>query len=312
MKVLPDIIYNMNLLVENDNVILNINNDLEINYNKTSQSNDNIALDLIESYGYATALLYLNEFYTLIPKNINVTDFYDDCENLLYMNTKIIEESGIPITSIYGYNIFDSDKGILRGNGPKKILENFGDYKVLTKSQYLNLAKKYGDKINDYDFKFDKGKYWIRTIDYNSLLDSTADIDSKTESESNKESCIMCGTDNLNGCYYVKGKPICDACGKKYNIDEIKEKISEVKTESESSEGTQCSDIATKVDQNFGNSKKKYYDLLLSDITENESNIINRGFIKNAKGQYQRGNYILVKEGNKYLAIDKNKLKEAF
>lgn len=260
MKVLPDIIYNMNLLVENDNVILNINNDLEINYNKTSQSNDNIALDLIESYGYATALLYLNEFYTLIPKNINVTDFYDDCENLLYMNTKIIEESGIPITSIYGYNIFDSDKGILRGNGPKKILENFGDYKVLTKSQYLNLAKKYGDKINDFDFKFDKGKYWIRTIDYNSLLDSTADIDSKTES----------------------------------------------------SEGTQCSDIATKVDQNFGNSKKKYYDLLLSDITENESNIINRGFIKNAKGQYQRGNYILVKEGNKYLAIHKNKLKEEF
>ena len=75
-------------------------------------------------------------------------------------------------------------------------------------------------------------------------------------------------------------------------------------------DGTQCSDIAPKVDQNMGINKpnKKYYDILISDINESEDPIINKGFFKNSKGQYERNGFILVKEGEKYLAIRKDKL----
>ena len=40
-----------------------------------------------------------------------------------------------------------------------------------------------------------------------------------------EESCIMCGTDNLNGCYSIKGKSVCNVCGKKYSLEEIENKI---------------------------------------------------------------------------------------
>ena len=80
-------------------------------------------------------------------------------------------------------------------------------------------------------------------------------------------------------------------------------------------DGTQTSDIAPKVDQdmnkNITTSKKKHYDILLSGLDEG-LDILNKGFLKNSKGQYQRGNYILVKEGDKYLAIHKDKLKEGY
>ena len=40
-----------------------------------------------------------------------------------------------------------------------------------------------------------------------------------------EESCIMCDTDNLNGCYSIKGKSVCNECGKKYSLEEIENKI---------------------------------------------------------------------------------------
>lgn len=93
--------------------------------------------------------------------------------------------------------------------------------------------------------------------------------------------------------------------------EEIPEEESELEKEG-FEDGTQVSDIAPKVDQDMNKdittSKKKHYDILLSGLDEG-LNILNKGFLKNSKGQYQRGNYILVKEGEKYLAIHKDKLK---
>ena len=126
---------------------------------------------------------------------------------------------------------------------------------MLFRSQYKKLADKYGDKVNNYEFKYQNGKFYISDLDYNALTDD----------------------EDLN----------------------------------EDGEGTQTTDIAPKVDQKDdvtpAKPKKKHYDILLSDINES-LNILNRGFLKNSEGQYQRGNYILVKEGEQYLAVHKNKL----
>lgn len=53
-------------------------------------------------------------------------------------------------------------------------------------------------------------------------LEDNAEYD---ESSLKEESCIMCDTDNLNGCYSIKGKPVCNVCGKKYSLEEIENKI---------------------------------------------------------------------------------------
>ena len=76
--------------------------------------------------------------------------------------------------------------------------------------------------------------------------------------------------------------------------------------------GTQVGDIAPKVDQNMNSKTKKkenkYYDILLSGIDESMDSILNKGFMKNIHGQYERDGYILIKENNKFIAIKKEKV----
>lgn len=265
---------NPSLNIENNIITFSINENQSFKYEvdlDNKSYNQDVLEDLLECRGYATTLLYLNENCKLLVKDFNEQEYYTDCEDLLKENVEIVEEVGIPLCSIKSYPIFESAGYILRGAGKKKIKEcfksninnkeniqeDFGDYKVLTKKQYMDLAKKYGEKINDYEVKQQDGKFWISRLDYNALVDSERDLQ-------------------------------------------------------EDSEGTQCTDIAPKVDQNLNKKttgKKKYYDILLSDINES-LDIVSKGFLRNSKGQYQRGNYILVKEGENYIAIHKNKLKE--
>lgn len=72
-------------------------------------------------------------------------------------------------------------------------------------------------------------------------------------------------------------------------------------------EGTQCSDIAPKLDQNLGINKPKIVSTKINGLKEN---LALRGFLRNYKGQYERGNYILCLENDKYIIINKDKLKE--
>lgn len=67
----------------------------------------------------------------------------------------------------------------------------------------------------------------------------------------------------------------------------------------EEAEGTQVSDIAPKTG----------YSPVLSGI--NDLDILNKGFLKNKKGQYQRGNYVIVKEGTEYKVKNIKELHES-
>ena len=86
-----------------------------------------------------------------------------------------------------------------------------------------------------------------------------------------------------------KYQDLIDACG--YESEELKE------------EGTQVSDIAPKIDYNDK--------VVKAPIAGLKESVILRGFLKNEKGQYQRGNYILCKENDKFVTIHKDKLEEA-
>lgn len=285
MNILPKIssvdVFNIK---ENQNsytyINLNKDNNSWITFKDTNKSDNNILKDLIENKAYATMLLYLNENYILQvgmtndifkKSNSSISDYLKECENLLYKNTKIVEEAGIPLCNINGYKIFEGAGYILRGNGKKKIKESFKeevnweeetlDLFPAIKSEVIKMINNNTNKWDIFDF-----------------IDSQVRVYSISKEEGNEL--------------------------KKLINNDLQEEA----------EGTQATDIASKTDQNMNKkittSKKKYYDILLSDFTESDNmNIINKGFLKNSEGQYQRGNYILVKEGETYLAIHKNKLK---
>lgn len=334
MKLLPEInkmdCSRLSELKESYTIVnFNGNKDIALSFVETSKSDFDILSDLLECKAYATALLYLNENYILSDKhsslleNANIEDYYSDCETLLTKNIKIVEEIGIPLTDINGYKIFEGNNYILRGNGNKKLLESFNeiDFEEID-LDYL--------KTRETD-PFIKGM--IKCPECGAVLDKDQVA---FEDEEEFETDVYDGFDNYHTEKHtgIVERAICPECNygddldKFYsatvddligapNAEELVPGISTLDedTLNEDGEGTQTSDIAPKNDQELGinipattsKKKKEYYDILL-DMNENELPIINKGFMKNSKGQYQRGNYILVKEGDKYLAIHKNKL----
>lgn len=333
MKVLPEI-SNMSCsrfkTLNDSYTLINFNNDTNValSYKESENSNFDILSDLIECKAYATALLYLNENYILDNKfgylleNQNIMDFYDDCEDLLKKNIKVVEVAGIPLTDIKGYKIYESDIGIVRGNNSKKIFESFD--KINIEDITLDLLK---------DFKYDmfieayavcpecKAVFYVpdnteqtttQDVEMYSTLDNPA-AEKVVDYDVTMATCPYCGHSDELGTYYVASlEDLLDAPNKEELVPGISELTEDTLTED--GEGTQATDIAPKVDQEVGaltkaKPEKKYYDILLSDIDENADEILNKGFIKNKDGHYQRGNYVLVKENDKYIAIRKDKLK---
>ena len=328
MKVLPEI-SNMSCsrfkTLNDSYTLINFNNDTNValSYKESENSNFDILSDLIECKAYATALLYLNENYILDNKfgylleNQNIIDFYDDCEDLLKKNIKVVEVAGIPLTDIKGYKIYESDIGIVRGNNSKKIFESFD--KINMEDITLDLLKSdYADAfINDYvvcpecnaifNVVENSEEDTVQDVEMYSTLDNPA-AEKVVNYDISKTTCPYCK-------YFAETEEFYQA-----SLDDIQsapnaeELVPGSTSINEEAEGTQVTDIAPKVDQEVGaltkaKPEKKYYDILLSDIDENADEILNKGFIKNKDGHYQRGNYVLVKENDKYIAIRKDKLK---
>ena len=302
MKVLPKILNikfsRLKALDETYTIInFNDNKEIAISYKETPKSDFNILSDLLECNAYATALLYLNENYILsdkygyILKEHKVEDYYSDCNDLLNENIEIVEEAGIPLIDIDGYQIFEGAGYILRGNGKKKIKESFNTLNEELDQDLKDAMREfmedaYNGVLSKYGFGLRQpyiSDAWLNSI-YTNVRKNSLVVPDKIKSQMQD--------------YY------------KELYDEYNSKDDKPLEE----DGTQTSDIASKVDQDMNKevttSKKKHYDILLSGLDEGLE-ILNKGFLKNSKGQYQRGNYILVKEGDKYLAIHKDKLKES-
>lgn len=348
MKILPEEIKCFSLIEASNYTIPYINNSLYISYKNTDKSDNNILNDLLECKAYATALLYLNENYILDVNNgcitsENVNSFYEDCESLLTKHITIVEEVGIPLCNINGYKIFEGAGYILRGNGKKKIKESFinenaYDMKLeryideldnliagnATDAELNDFIEKIADdeelKEKDYEFLLNKAQD-TRRIDENSddiKFEYKSKSDGKFHSISKSVLIKIIAEDRdeartlRNAEQFEEADDALLSCSRNeaFNYkgiiyDPVDYRLSKLK---EDSEGTQTTDIAPKVDQEVGKSKKKkHYDILLSGLDEGLE-ILNKGFLKNANGQYQRGNYILVKEGDQYLAVHKDKI----
>lgn len=327
MSILPKI-SSVDVFTINENytyINLNKDNNSWITFKNTNKSNNNILQDLIENKAYATMLLYLNENYILqigmtndIFKSSNgsVEDYLNECDEMLHNNISIVEEAGIPLCNINGYKIFEGAGYILRGNGKKKIKESFNEIDI-NDITLDNLKSEYDIPIKGFvscpecKSLFEKDENSFETeedyIEQYSTLDEPYNEIDINDAVVEHIKCPYCGYEDISDCFNIA------FTSDLYDAPNGEEYVPGIKSLHEDGEGTQCSDIAPKIDQNMNKrtiNKKKYYDILLSDFSESDNmNIINKGFLKNSKGQYQRGNYILVKEGETYLAIHKNKLK---
>ena len=322
MKVIPKRINNFVVTPNEKSIILTINESLKVEYLFTDNSNNEILQDLVEAKAYATALLYLNENYRLVTDNKlftenKVEDYYKDCNNLLKENVEVVEEKGIPLVSINGYNIYESDIGILRGNGKKKLKESFNeenayysywDNKIDELLKTNPTDKQLSDLIDEMSFDDN-----ITHQQYNELANKINQYMTDTNSANDLFPAIKNqvtqykeeGKDKYFIIDYINGQV------RQFSID--KKEAEELKgLLNEDGEGTQVGDIAPKVDQDMnGKSKKKekkYYDILLSGIDESMDTVLNKGFMKNINGQYERDGYILIKENDKFIAVRKDKV----
>lgn len=333
MKILSDL-KNIKLNLIDNSIELIINESNNIKYNLTESSNNEILADLIDHKAYATTFLFLNENYQLdINKNSfinesNVIDFYKDCEELLNENVKVVTEKGPLLVSIKGYPIYEVENGILRGSGENKILESFKESNKLKdlcdflQSNNITNPEDEIDKIESYLEDNHLGMATVvpnkifKVAEFNSndnaggyigeisistngtwryhesdFLEESKDL---TKEELQVISKWMKSKGNMSYEEFCKELEL----AKKGESDKIK--INE--------EGTQVSDIAPKVDQSLGINKPKIVSTKINGLKEN---LVLRGFLRNELGQYERGNYILCLENDKYIAINKDKLKES-
>jgi hypothetical protein len=280
-------IKNFNIENKDDLVSITINEN-NIDYLKTDKFNIDILEDLVESKAYATAMLYLNENCILNTKTSSLDDinsFYKECEDLLDTNITIVEEKGIPLCDICGYKIYEGAGYILRGNGSKKIKECFLTEKAsIDWNNYLTPEEV--AKFLSKDNKFEVAREIVDSEEfkprYNDLHNT---LQAKYKNSWEKDELVKDLVEFYNFGHLI----------------------------TEDTEGVQTDDIAPKVDQDLGTTpakpeKKKYYDILLSGLDESMDSIVNKGFMKNSQGQYERNGYILVRDGQTYKAINKNKI----
>ena len=108
-------------------------------------------------------------------------------------------------------------------------------------------------------------------------------------------------------CLSIAGKGyICLTDDIYYGTDDFFEELME------ECEGTQCSDIAEKKDQEVGKLQKapKKKRNIIEEALSVPKNHKFKGFMKNESGMYTRGNFVLINENGTIKAVNKNKLKE--
>ena len=315
--------------------VLKINETTTIKFNKCD-----LDVELIESLiskgAYASTLLYLNS--KCLVENINgeiltkdsYSNYLQECKDLLKENVYETTASGFrQLCNINGLEVLENNRFVARGK-TKLYVENF-------KEEYfpdlvMNIISEFNDSEmsrDDYMNALNKISEleWenkISTDDYdraNKKLNKIY-IDSRNRNvESVNESCEECDNcldltdiihetfDKLTDEESVKSllqslnnevKSLAD----KYNVvlDEINE-----------CEGTQTTDIAPKLDQEVGRLVKppKQDDLKEGYDFNVGFNHKFKGFILTEQGRYERGNFVLVKEGEQIKAIHKSKLNES-
>lgn len=299
-------------------------NESVIEYEDISADTREILESLISKGAYGSALLTLNMFYNV--KSINESDYtQEDYERYLGECNNLMEECVVeteardfrPLINLKGLEIMESADHIARGKGNKLLIEDFRNLKTL-KEQDITMNEDpdegWGEDVEDLTAEFfdfvDRVDYEIKNARRGSYAGIGTSIDDLAQAFSNISDMATelsetfsnaevnySSDEDMNESAKVKERPTGNS-----RADDLKEEC----------EGTQCSDIAEKKDQEVGSLQKPKKVKHIVEALNVPKNHGFKGFRLNEKGMYTRGNYVLINEGGSIKAVNKNLLEQIY
>ena len=261
-------------------------NESVIEYEPISDDSREILESLISKGAYGSALLTLNMFYNV--KSINESEYTQEdyatylgeCNKLMEVNTIETEARNFrPLVNLNGLEIMESADHIARGKGNKLLIEDFR----LNEDSDGYTGNSRADEIV---FEFSESERDV--IAFTKALNEISRMEYDNQISKDKyDECI--------------GKIQYLFVNENNSIDDLKEEA----------EGTQCSDIAEKKDQEVGSLQKpKKPKKHFNEMFKIPKNHGFKGFRLDENGHYIRGNYVLINEDGSIKAVNKNKLNE--
>ena len=251
-------------------------NKTSIEYEPISEDIREILESLISKGAYGSTLLTLNKFYNV--KSINESEYTQEdysiylkeCNNLMKECVSETKAHNFrPLINLNGLEIMENENYIARGN--------------------ILLVEDFREKLNE------SGNSRADEI----ILDfSQTDRNIEEFTKALNEISRMEYENEID-------KDVYDKCIKK--IQELfKNKEMSIDDLKEECEGTQCSDIAEKKDQEVGSLQKpKKLKKHFSEMFNIPKSHGFKGFRLNEQGLYTRGNYILINENGNVKAVKK-------
>ena len=263
-------------------------NESVIEYEPISDDSREILESLISKGAYGSALLTLNMFYNV--KSINESEYTQEdyatylgeCNKLMEVNTIETEARNFrPLVNLNGLEIMESADHIARGKGNKLLIEDFR----LNEDSDGYTGNSRADEIV---FEFSESERDV--IAFTKALNEISRMEYDNQISKDKyDECI--------------GKIQYLFVNENNSIDDLKEEV----------EGTQCSDIAEKKDQEVGSLQKpKKPKKHFNEMFKIPRNHGFKGFRLDENGHYIRGNYVLINEDGSIKAVNKRLLEDNY
>lgn len=262
-------------------------NDLIVEYENVSEDTQEILESLISKGAYGTALLTLNMFYNVKSFNgagfthSDYLNYLGECNKLLKEKECLVEASEAlsfkPLINLNGLEIMESDNYIARGKNNKLFVEDFRLNEECEGTQCSDIAEKKDQEVGSLQVPRKKKKKLIVKEGKEPFIPAEIDkyvasYNSKTGSHKHPEDFTW---------LYMAG-----------NVDGMKIR-------------------GVKQTQIFSVGSGEYlgsYDDYMKEAMNVPRNHGFKGFMMCESGYYERGNYALIKEGNKIKAVRKDSL----
>lgn len=263
-------------------------NESVIEYEPISDDSREILESLISKGAYGSALLTLNMFYNV--KSINESEYTQEdyatylgeCNKLMEVNTIETEARNFrPLVNLNGLEIMESADHIARGKGNKLLIEDFR----LNEDSDGYTGNSRADEVV---FEFSESERDV--IAFTNALNEISRMEYDNQISKDKyDECIK----KIQDLFVHKDK----------SVDDLKEEA----------EGTQCSDIAEKKDQEVGSLQKpKKPKKHFNEMFKIPKNHGFKGFRLDENGHYIRGNYVLINEDGSIKAVNKRLLEDNY
>lgn len=237
-------------------------NDLVVEYEDIPKYKKQLVEKLISKNAYGSALFVLNSYVNVKAINesnvslIEYKSYLEECNKLMKECTVKLKEAQLnkPFFNLKGIKMFESKEGIIREVNNNLYLENFNQTKETLHEKYLKSAK-YGSpewhtyKVNNKEYKFE-----CQTWETKNSWGHSVKLYNEDKSNVLSESVVRCKDKTCNNFKFTINEACKKAINNYPNLKEDLEKLSNLVLSEE--EGTQCSDIAEKKDQNVGGLQK--------------------------------------------------------